>query len=173
MATILSVGDIAITRVGSDDPDAFAFVFLRNVEVGTTIHFTDNGWLAAGGFRLGEGTSTYVAPTDIAAGTVVSMPLGTIELDFDGDQVIAYQGTEASPTFLYAVDFANGDSTFAGNATDTATSAIPAGLALGAGALALPSDNAIYAGPTVGASDELFAIINNPSEWIGSDLPLP
>jgi hypothetical protein len=50
-----------------DSPDAFAFVFLRDVEACTTVHFTHNGWQAAGGFRSGEGTATYIAPTDIAA----------------------------------------------------------------------------------------------------------
>ena len=53
MATVLSPGDIAIVHYSSDTPDSFAFVFLRDVEAGTTVNFTDNGWLAAGGFRSG------------------------------------------------------------------------------------------------------------------------
>ena len=69
MPTVLAAGDIAIINYNSDDPDAFAFVFLRDVEAGTTINFTDNGWQAAGGFRADEGTATYTAPTDIVAVT--------------------------------------------------------------------------------------------------------
>jgi len=57
MATSLAVGDIAIVHYASVG-DAFSFVFLREVEAGTTVNFTDNGWLAAGGFRTGQGTVT-------------------------------------------------------------------------------------------------------------------
>ena len=55
MATVLSVGDIAIVQYNSSTTDSFTFVFLRDVEAGTSVNFTDNGWLAAGGFRAGEG----------------------------------------------------------------------------------------------------------------------
>jgi hypothetical protein len=63
MATVLTVGDIAIVQYNSSTRDTFTFVFLRDVEIGTTVNFTDNGWLAAGGFRPGEGTVTYTAPS--------------------------------------------------------------------------------------------------------------
>ena len=72
MATTLSVGDIAIVHYNSST-DAFSFVFLRDVEAGTIVNFTDNGWLAAGGFRAGENTVTYTAPAAIAAGTIVTL----------------------------------------------------------------------------------------------------
>jgi hypothetical protein len=85
MATTLVQGDVAIVHYVSDNPDTFAFVFLRDIEAGTTVNFTDNGWLAAGGFRSGEGTATYTAPTDITAGTVITVPIGTMELNVDGD----------------------------------------------------------------------------------------
>ena len=57
MATSLAVGDIAIVHYASVG-DAFSFVFLRDIEAGTTVNFTDNGWLASGGFRTGQGTVT-------------------------------------------------------------------------------------------------------------------
>jgi hypothetical protein len=75
-----NIGDIAIIHYNSDGTDSFSFVFLRPVAAGTTINFTDNGWLAAGGFRTGEGTVTYTAATDIAAGTLVTLS----GLDLDG-----------------------------------------------------------------------------------------
>jgi uncharacterized protein len=90
MATVLTVGDIAIVQYNSGTTDTFTFVFLRDVEAGTTVNFTDNGWQAAGGFRPGEGTVTYVAPSAITAGTVVK--LSGLNLDDAGDQIIAYQG---------------------------------------------------------------------------------
>src|SRR5262245_59957020 len=102
MATLLSVGDIAIIQYNSNGPDNFSFVFLRDVEAGTIVNFTDNGWLAAGGFRAGEGTVTYTAPSAITAGTVVT--LTGLDLSDGGDQIIAYQGAPASPTILYLAD---------------------------------------------------------------------
>ena len=119
MATILSIGDIAIVQYNSSistgSADTFTFVFLRDIEAGTIVNFTDNGWLAAGGFRPGEGTVTYTAPTAITAGTIVT--LTGLNLDDAGDQIIAYQGDPASPTILHVVDFADGNNTVAGDAT--------------------------------------------------------
>ena len=43
MATVLTVGDIAVVQYNSGTTDTFTFVFLRDVEVGTTVNFTDNG----------------------------------------------------------------------------------------------------------------------------------
>ncbi len=61
MATVLSAGDIAIVQYNSGTTDSFTFVFLRDVEAGTVVNFTDNGWQAPGGFRSGEDTVTYTA----------------------------------------------------------------------------------------------------------------
>ena len=149
MATVLTAGDIAIVQYNSSTTDSFTFVFARDVEAGTVVNFTDNGWLAAGGFRLGEGTVTYTAPTAITGGTVIT--LTGLNLDDAGDQIIAYQGTAASPTILYLVDLADGNNTVAGDATNDNTTALPPGLTLGVNAVAVPFDNAIYAGPIDGS----------------------
>jgi hypothetical protein len=129
MATVLSPGDLAIVQYNSGTTHSFTFVFGRDIEAGTVVNFTDNGWLAAGGFRAGEGTVTYTAPTAITAGTVVT--LTGLNLDDAGDQIIAYQGTQASPTILYLVDLADGNNTVAGDATNANTTALPPGLTLG------------------------------------------
>jgi uncharacterized protein len=149
MATVLTVGDIAIVQYNSSTTDSFSFVFARDVEAGTVVNFTDNGWLAAGGFRLGEGTVTYTAPTAITGGTVIT--LTGLNLDDAGDQIIAYQGTEASATILYLVDLADGNNTVAGDATNDNTTALPPGFTLGVNAVAVGFDNAIYAGPIDGS----------------------
>src|SRR5262245_56201756 len=153
MATILSVGDIAIVHYNTNT-DAFSFVFLRDVDAGTTINFTDNGWLAAGGFRSGEDTVTYTAPTALTTGTVVT--LTGLELATLGDQIIAYQGTAAAPTILHLVDFADGNTTVAGDAVDAQTTALPPGFTLGINAAAIAFDTSIYTGPTTGTPAELF-----------------
>ena len=54
MATVLSPGDLAIVQYNSGTTDSFTFVFARDIEAGTVVNFTDNGWLAAGGFRRGR-----------------------------------------------------------------------------------------------------------------------
>ena len=167
MATVLAAGDIAIIHYNSTGADSFSFVFLRAVEIGTAVNFTDDGWLAAGGFRPGEGTVTYTAPTAIAAGTIVT--LTGLDLDDAGDQIVAYQGTEASPTILHIVDLADGNNTVAGDATDTNTTALPPGFTLGVNAVALALNNSIYAGPVERTPDELFAAVSNSANWIGSD----
>jgi hypothetical protein len=56
--TTLTVGDLALIGYSADTAGkSFSFVLLQAVDAGTVISFTDNGWLAAGGFRAGEGTS--------------------------------------------------------------------------------------------------------------------
>ncbi|MGM3208190.1 hypothetical protein, partial [Bacillus licheniformis] len=63
-------GDIALIGYGADTGvKSFAFVLLADL-AGQTIYFTDNGWLAAGGFRANEGTVAYTIPADAKIGTV-------------------------------------------------------------------------------------------------------
>jgi hypothetical protein len=60
--TTLTVGDLALIGYSADTAGkSFSFVLLQAVDAGTTISFTDDGWLAAGGFRTGEGVYTYTA----------------------------------------------------------------------------------------------------------------
>ncbi len=54
MATVLSPGDLAIVQYNSSTTDSFTFVFARDIEAGTVVNFTDNGWLAAGGFAKAQ-----------------------------------------------------------------------------------------------------------------------
>ena len=116
--TTLATGDIALIGYSSDTGGkSFAFVLLRDVDASTAINFTDNGWLAAGGFRANEGTATWTAPAGGAtAGTVITISglTGSLNPSTSGDQILAYQGTAGSPTFLYALDFADGNTSFVG-----------------------------------------------------------
>ena len=159
--TDLVPGDIAIVGYNSDGPDNFTFVVLRDIDAGTTLNFTDNGWLASGGFGVGEGTVTYTAATAITAGTTVT--LTGLDLNDAGDQIIAYWGDVASPNLVYAIDFADGDNAFAG------TSALPAGLTLGVAAVAIAFDNGAYTGTDAGSQSELLAAIGDPANWTASD----
>lgn len=187
MATTLVAGDIAFVGVqGDGSPERFAFVLLRDVEAGTEIHFTDNGWLASGAFRPNEGVLRWTAPADVAAGTVVtwsgntgpwSAVSGSFALANTGDQVVAFQGTVAAPTALLAAIQTDADA-WQSDAADAGTSAVPGvgsaaladlvegtfSVAIGASATT-ENDNGAYGGPTSGDADALRAATNDAANW--------
>lgn len=172
-----AAGDIAIVGFGADAiAKSFAFVLLDSALAGQTISFTDNGWFAAGGFRSNEGTASFVVPTGATLGQVftISNLTGQFNPSTAGDQILAYVGSAANPTFLFAVDFADGNSTWAADATSSNTSAVPFGLANGVSALAFfPLDNAAYSGPTAGTKAQILANIANSANWTLDDMNLP
>lgn len=167
--TTLTVGDLALIGYSADTAGkSFSFVLLQAVDAGTVISFTDNGWFAAGGFRGGEGTFTYTAPAGgAAAGTVITVTglTGSFNPSTSGDQIIAYQGAATSATPLFALDFADGNATYAGDATNSNTSAIPTGLSAGGTALAFSLDNGAYVGTTTGTKAEILSAIGNSANW--------
>jgi hypothetical protein len=95
--------------------------------------------------------------------------LSGLDLDAAGDQIIAYQGSAATPTVLYLVDFGDGNNTLAGDATDGNSTALPPGVTLGSGAVAVAFNNAVYAGTTTGTPAQVFAAISDVNNWSGSD----
>lgn len=164
-------GDIAIVGYGADTGiKSFAFVLLTDLS-NETIFFTDNGWTAAGAFRGGEGVVSYFVPTGTPIGTVVTISGLTAALNpsTSGDQILAYTGSAAAPTFLFAVDFADGNATYAGDATSSNTSAVPTGLSFGDTALAFATDNAAYTGPTGGTRAQVLAAIADEANWTTDD----
>jgi len=173
MATTLVLGDIALVGVGADTGvKSLAFVTLIALEEGTVINFTDNGWLSAGGFRSGEGTVSYTVPAGgIPAGTVITITglTGSLNPAVGGDQIIVYQGAAATPTILFAIDFADGNTTYAGDATNANTSAVPTGLTFGTNALAFSLDNVGYTGTTTGTRAEILAAIADETNWTTND----
>ncbi len=169
-ATILSAGDLAIVGFNFDNPDEFAFTPLIDIGAGTEINFTDNGWQAAGTFRANEGTFTWTAPTDIAAGTIINPTVSSIAFATGGDQIIAYQGNSSNPTFIYALNSEGNPGIWQSDSTSSNTSALPTGLINGETAVALNEiDNAIYTGITSGTQAELLAAIGDNSNWSGSN----
>lgn len=179
----LAAGDIAIVCYNADNTDAFGFVALVDIPGMEEIKFTDNGWQAGNTFRTGEGIITWTAPAGgVAKSTVViidttpSATVGTVgevnDLNFSGsgDQILAYQGMDASPTFLAALN-SEGAGVWQADATNTNTSALPMGLTNGTDANALNEiDNAAYTGSTM-LPDEATArsTINNNLNWTGDN----
>lgn len=148
--TPLSAGDIVITGFNAHNTEQFTFVLLKNISTGTQINFTDNGWENSGKFRDTEGTITWEADTNLSCGTEITISdtdktnisvnkgsaskVGSFNLNKDGDQIIAYQGTETNPNFLYALNF---NSAVWTEASSSNTSALPTSLIDGITAVAV------------------------------------
>ncbi|HEX8126552.1 MAG TPA: Calx-beta domain-containing protein [Allosphingosinicella sp.] len=186
------LGDIALVGYSADTGGkGFAFVLLADL-TGQVLNFTDNGWTAAGAFRTGEGTFSITIPAGLPVGTVirvsgldgtpvvttstgVTLPASAYAEANDvnpatgGDQFLVYQGTAASPTFLFAVDFADNNTTYAGDSTNTNTSAVPTGLTFGTNALAFGPDNGAYSGALTGTREQILANIATATNWTTND----
>ena len=103
--TTLSAGDIAILQYNADySPNVIKFLALKSMETGTTIKFTDNGWKSDNTFRANEGIDIWTATTNISCGDIITFTLTNISLATNGDQLLAYQGLDTSPTFLFAIN---------------------------------------------------------------------
>ncbi|MDD5765237.1 MAG: endonuclease [Candidatus Marinimicrobia bacterium] len=175
--TTLSAGDVVIIGVNCDESDDFAFVPLVDLGAGTTINFTDNGWLSANAFRTGEGILTYTVPSYQSAGTVIVYSSnsanfsssGSFGLSTSGDQLIAYQGTVTSPTMLFAVNIC-GSAVWQADAASSNTSALPLGLTNGANCVAvIEKDNVKYTGSITSGKDAILAAVSNKDNWVGDD----
>ncbi|WP_185984144.1 ExeM/NucH family extracellular endonuclease [Aureimonas mangrovi] len=170
MPTTLSAGDIAFVDFASDNPKSFAFVLLTDVEAGTAINFTDNGWRADGSFRANEGVIGWTAEAALTAGTVVRLEgvQGGFNLSTSGDQILAYQGDAASPAFISAIQFNGAD--WDADATNSNSSALPAGLTDGVNAVSIANvDNGFYSGPTSGDPAAIRAALNDADNWTVND----
>ncbi len=212
-ATTLNAGDVAFSSYSSST-DEFSFVLLRNIGVGTAINFTNNGWLSTNVFRTGEETVTWTAPAGgMAAGTEIKIAgltasksgggaAGTVagtalSLNGTGDQILAYRGTAAAPTFITAIHMnvlVNGVDPFGisttaaawdGAANSASASALPTGLTTGTNAIWIGTqgvsgsefDNAAYgtcAGlGTLGPITGLRAALNNQTNWVRNNNVTP
>lgn len=181
--TTLAEGDIAITGINSDGSDQFSFVLLTDILTGTEINFTDFGWIDTGGFidSVNEGVVTWTAASDLSCGSEIIIDnIGAgnftatngsavqtdagFTLAATGDQVIAFQGSLNEPTFLYAIHFG-----IAGgwtSATNTNTSAVPAGLTNGTNAMDLGNfDNGTYDCSTTSNQTLILTEVANSTNW--------
>lgn len=98
-----------------------------------------------------------------------------------GDQILIYQGTDASPTFIYGLTTSNSASNHPADgewqntsATNSGLSQLPPGLTNGASALALTQglhrDNYAYNGPITTADKATWLTrLSNTSNWVGDD----
>ncbi len=174
--TTLSRGELAIVSyetdltAGAASPDALRFVVLKEIGSGTVIFFSDRNWNgstfpAAGG---GDGTFTYTAGSDVPAGTVITITgaqlgAGGVVLSNAWETIYAYQGAVNAPaTFLFAIDVADGNTSFDGSLANT-------GLTNGSNAVAVPHDNASFAGTSTEIPQTQIIKISTSAQWHGSD----
>jgi Domain of unknown function (DUF5017)/Secretion system C-terminal sorting domain len=185
--TVLSPGDIAVLGIQADTPDDFQFVTFVDLEAGTQIHFTDCGVKADGTIRTGEGGNIFTADAAVSAGTIFGFisnaglftvdgdyTAGAVNLSTSGDQIIAYQGSLTTPTYLWAMQI--NSTLWQTECDNTNTSTLPTGLIDGVTAVAAgygPGDgdewdNAVYnMAVTSGTVSDLQAFIGNASFYIG------
>lgn len=142
--TTLAAGDIAFTGYTGNNlsvvpTNEFSFVLLKAVSNSTVIYFTDNGWNSvAAAFGTGEAVITWTATSALPQFTEVTIKVGvvttaisyvstgtatitgTMSLATGGDQVLAYQGTTSSPTFISGIQM-NAEAAFGTSAASSLT----------------------------------------------------
>jgi endonuclease I len=166
--TTLTTGDIAIIGYNTDDPDQVVFVPMVDLAAGTTIYFTDNAWTGTA-LTTNEGTYTYTAGAAVTKGTAITLSTTGMSLALTGDQVIAYQGSAASPTFIYAL---SSNTWITTGTTTTNTSYLPTGLTAGTSAISFTTerDDGYYNVTTIsGNKSDLLASIASTANWTTTD----
>lgn len=198
--TTLNPGDVVITGYNfSGSPnntsgDNFSFLILVDIESGTEIKFTDNGWRCPdNSFYSTEGHMKFTATTDVPKGTQITChpnatfisgseygTLARFSGDFnfnkDGEQILIYQGTTASPTLLFGIT-SNNDGSWDADADDSHTSAYPDACgSTNTPAIAIPysggdvMNNAYFDCSLVsGSRDAILAAITDNNNWLGSE----
>ncbi|MCE1190398.1 MAG: T9SS type A sorting domain-containing protein [Ignavibacteria bacterium] len=190
--TTLAAGDIAVVGAWSDKTgtnakdNAFAIVLLKSITAGTAFTVTDRGWYTPGSsFYNFTATSelnyVFTAPQNLLAGTVLywygignssnssgwTTPGATGQnLSNLADQLIIYQGTESSPTFIYAFNWGTTGFITSGTLNST-TSYLPSTLTLGVNAMEwkVRMFNSAYTGPLSGNLNTLRTNIMNSAYW--------
>jgi gliding motility-associated-like protein len=209
-AAAIGVGDIAVIGLNTDSPKDFTIVALAGIPSGETIYFTDKGISLGTWQTLfpTEGTFSLTTTSPIAAGTVIrftitphatsptvtsSPSVGTLTVTEgwtstgigspfgnNGDQMIVYQGSPASPVFIFGfhgsiniTGLTNGWNTSVSGSTGNNYSEIPSGLTNGTNAVSHASaavlDNLVYTGTRTGSKAVLLAAICNSANWTSND----
>lgn len=188
-----ALGDIAFSAYSADNTvpnggpiDAFTIVLLRNVSSGEDISFTENGWLAAGGFRSGENTCTLLFTSNYLEGTQIIISRDPFEardqngsvagtltgagLSFatSGDQIFAFEPSNSNESGLIAGIHMNGD--WDADASSSTTSAKPSVFADGINSISISPevDNArVSMANCSNFSDitTLRTMLNTASSW--------
>jgi len=197
-ATTLTAGDISIIGMQSDTPDSFSFVTWVDLDDTTTIHFTDAGWTGAQFTTntLADGFATWTSNQMIPAGSAVihaalnnsgnpdtlawSLGIGTGDfgntgISGSGDSVLAFQGSQASPDFIFGITHRGGGwaASIANDATVDST--LPSALNTSDGNFVIGNGTHIDGGYYSGSFSDLSnledykAAVTNQANWTTSN----
>lgn len=189
----LNPGDIGFVQYSSDAPDNFAFVALVNITAGEEIKFTDRGWSNTNNSfgpseSTSEGTYVWTATVNVSAGTIVTIDVdtdavdvgtisesGNVSLNGNGDQIIAFQGPDGTPTLIAAINAEGADPWQTGVTTNTFDSDLPTALTDGINAISIvEEDNGAYTGGVLtGDKTTLQAALFDINNWTTSDTAKP
>lgn len=182
-----SVGDIAILGITSDAPDQFSFVNWVSIPINATLNFTDNAWT---GTALASNEQTLVWQNNtgsaIAPGTVIvisdpgsapaSADLGVVTsgvldgISTSDDNIFAYEGTAACPSFVFGISHA---AWITSGTANNNNSYLPSTLNVINGSLTMNStvDNWEYSAPRNDQSTiaAYKSIVNNSVNWTGNN----
>ena len=187
----LQAGDIAIIAFQTDNNDQFAFVTLVDLAANTNIQFSEKGWNGSStspAFATSsEGVHSWTAPSaGVLKGTTIIVSfsstgtnpvasLGTVSssavsgFSASGDQLIAFQGTETNPVFIYAIS----SNTWLATGTPTTTQSwLPPGLINGISAkdFSTETDDQYFNITNLkGTKNEILTLIGNTVNWTRSN----
>lgn len=191
-AQALQPGAIAFIALQTDNPAAFAFVNLVEIQPGTEISFTDNKW----GFNhlvLSEQTVVWTSPdTLLPIGTIVRLrDDGSDNMAVEGpgttqgrlyimsgaaDQVLAYVGPQEEPSFIAGISSTNWRDECDSLLFFQFRTCLPAPLVNGLTAIAFTNtqsfavDNGYFAiTPFAPSGTDMLSIINNINYWFLSN----
>ena len=184
----LTPGSVAFIAFQSDQPIAFAFVNLVDIQPGTQISFTDNKW----GYNhlvLSEQTVIWTSPdTVLPVGTIVRLRdngspnmqvtgAGTTSgrlyiMGGQGDQIFAYNGPQDDPSFIAGISNSNWQPTCDSLTFFQFRTCLPSPLVNGQTAVSFTNtqaynvDNGYLAiTPFDATGPEMLSIINNINYW--------
>ena len=188
--TQFQAGDLAFVAYrmnATSTEDEIAFVTFVDIIPGTFITFTDSKFTTNVPAQCANGIVWTVGSNEcVPAGTVIMIQtsalvanMGTVTgsgfgLSSNGDQVIAYAGSNTNPNYITALSsngWVDSNTSCSGSA-----SMLPTGLSDGTSALntsTAPGNvtgntvNAYYNGTQTGSATDLKTSILDPSNWIG------
>lgn len=187
----LQAGDIAIIAFQTDNNDQFAFVTLVDIAANTKIQFSEKGWNGSSAnpafATSSEGVHSWTAPSSgVLKGTTITVSfsstgtspvasLGTVSstavsgFSASGDQLIAFQGTETNPVFIYAL----ASNIWLATGTPTTTQSwLPPGLINGISAkdFSIETDDQYFNITNLkGTKNDILTSIGNTINWTRSN----
>lgn len=183
-------GDIVFIGLQTQPSSIFSIIVINPIAPNTVIRFTDNAWDGSN-LASNESVMTWTSPgSTLNTGTIVRFTdsgaanaqvsgggsaNGKLANLAGGDQILAFTGTVANPSFIAAISTKNFLSVCETDNGDTAT-CLPAPLAIGQNALAFTNsdqelfNNGFFSTTNfVGTAEEMRLAVTNVNYWTRND----